>query len=334
MSTIVDKMGSQHRYFLSKYISKIISLTVIIFTSSFLIFFLFQLTSLVYSLNATKSVFHWGAISKYFVDESIYLFFLVFPVCFFIAVVFITLDFHKKNYFLRYELAGVNIKFVLLKLFLIFYIMNLFFALINETVGKNFKKNAEIIYDDEIIVNLHLNQRYFLINSKSINPDEKISIIFEYLSMDNSYSDTINLTSVFLLQKNENRNQFIWSNVGRLYNDHLELTNPVYQIDIKKIPGKAPQWTRSVLESNGEYGLKINTNKQTLKAEDSKMENVSIFALDLNDLFHMYYWADKIAAPEKTLILSIIVFTLFFYLILPVFLMGIALNITKGTSIN
>jgi len=173
---------------------------------------------------------------------------------------------------------------------------------------------------------LYLNQRYVLVNSKSINPDERSSIIFEYLMMDDSYSDTINLTSVFLLQKMDNQNRFIWSSSGRLYDDHLVLGNPVYQIDVKKNQGKAPEWKRGVLESDGEDGYKINTNKKTIKAEDSKIENVSIFALNLNDYFHMYYWADKTGAPEKNLILLIILFTLFFYIIVPAFLMGISLH--------
>jgi hypothetical protein len=52
--------------------------------------------------------------------------------------------------------------------------------------------------------------------------------------MDDSYLDTLSLTSVFLLQRNHDETKFIWSGGGRLYNNYLELGNPVYKIDIKK----------------------------------------------------------------------------------------------------
>jgi hypothetical protein len=47
----------------------------------------------------------------------------------------------------------------------------------------------------------------------------------------------------------------------------------------------------------------------------------------------MYYWAEKTGVPEKSLILSIIVSTLFFYFILPIILMAISLRLIER-SVN
>jgi hypothetical protein len=247
-------------------------------------------------------------------------------------MVFVILNLKRKNYFLRYLLAGYNIKSVLIRLFTIFYLVNLLFSLMSETLGKNFKKKAEIIYDDEIIVKLYLDQRYTLVNSKSINPDDNISIIFEYLGMDDAYTDTLSLSSIFLLQKSADKTEYIWSNQGQLFNDYLQLRNPVYKIDVKRAEGQSPQWKRSIMESEDEYGYKINTMKKTLKAESSKLENVSIFALSLKEYFNMYYWADKTGAPESGFIISIICTTLFLYLLFPLLMILVALNIAEGKA--
>jgi hypothetical protein len=320
----------QNRIFIEEYLKKTFRLAVLVFGGLALLFILFQITSLTYSLNITKSEFKWLAVLKYFIYELVYLFIQVFPVCVFGSAIYVTINLRRKNYFLRYILAGYDIKFVFIRLLLFLFIINLFFNLTNETLAKRFKKNAEIVYDDEIIVKLYLDQRYTLVNSKSINPDDKISIIFEYLGMDNAYSDTLSLSSIFLLEKSENKTDFIWSNQGQLFNDYLQLRNPVYHIELNKAEGEAPDWKRSILESEEEYGYKIDTGGKTLRAESSKLENVSVFALTLEEYFNMYYWANKTGTPETGFIASIICFTLFLYLLFPMLMIFIALRIAGG----
>jgi len=137
---------------------------------------------------------------------------------------------------------------------------------------------------------------------------------------------------VFILQKRDNHNLFIWSNSGRLYDDYLELQNPVYQIDQEKTTGKAPDWKRSVLKSDSEYGYKIYTNKETLKAEESKLDNVSILALNLKDYFHLYYWAQKTGAPESSLIMAIICSTFFMYIFFPLIMIFMLFRIVENKN--